>query len=253
LPRTARKQSDSGIYHVMARGINRQDIFKDQNDIKRYLETLHEFKDADLFTLYGYCFMKNHVHLLLREGLEPLGEVMRKIGSSYVYWYNRKYERVGYLFQDRFKSEPVEDDSYFLTVLRYIHHNPLKAGISKNISDYEWSSYHDYLNSEGIADIDFALDIFNPERKQAIKQFVDFHNEDNDDRCLDVESAPRLSDKAATEVIIKVCNINNPLDLQETEKSTRNECLNQLKNKYNLSIRQIERLTGINRNVIARA
>ncbi len=253
MPRTARELSESGIYHVMVRGINRKDIFKDTNDIQRYLQTLDELKKTDGFALYGYCFMKTHVHLLLRESSEPLSQIMRKLGSSYVYWYNHKYERVGYLFQDRFKSEPVEDDTYFLTVLRYIHQNPLKAGLCKSIEEYKWSSYHDYIKSEGITDIDFALKIFNPEKKSAVGQFIDFHNEENDDCCLDVETTQRLSDQAAADVIKRMCKINNPSDLQKIEKSARDEFLKQLKVKHNLSIRQIERLTGINRNIITRA
>ena len=74
--------------------------------------------------------MSNHIHLLLKEGEEDLGTLFKRIGASYVYWYNWKYNRTGHLFQDHFKSEPVEDDTYLLTVLRYIHQNPLKAGIT---------------------------------------------------------------------------------------------------------------------------
>ena len=89
--------------------------------------------------------MNNHIHLLIKEGQEELGTVFRRIGAKYVYWYNRKYSRRGHLFQDRYKSEVVEDDGYLLTVLRYIHQNPLKAGIVKNIEQYPWSSYQDYI------------------------------------------------------------------------------------------------------------
>lgn len=253
LPRTARELSESGIYHVMVRGINRETIFKDTKDIQRYLQTLDDLKKTSGFALYGYCFMKNHVHLLLRESSETLGQIMRKLGSSYVYWYNRKYERVGYLFQDRFKSEPVEDDTYFLTVLRYIHQNPLKAGSCKNIKEYKWSSYNDYLNTKGITDIDFALKIFSPERNIAVNQFVDFHNEVSDDCCLDVEIIQRVSDHTAVDIIKKICKVNNPSELEDTEKPERDKLLKDLKAKHNLSIRQIEKLTGINRNIIARA
>jgi REP element-mobilizing transposase RayT len=73
--------------------------------------------------------MGNHVHILLKVGNEPLEQMMRRICGSYVYWYNKKYQRTGNLFQDRFKSETVENDNYFLIVLRYIHQNPLKAGL----------------------------------------------------------------------------------------------------------------------------
>ena len=89
--------------------------------------------------------MTNHVHLLIKERNEDLGIVFRRIGAKYVYWYNHKYKRRGYLFQDRYKSEAVESDEYLLTVLRYIHQNPVKAGISKNVRSYPWSSYNEYI------------------------------------------------------------------------------------------------------------
>jgi REP element-mobilizing transposase RayT len=73
--------------------------------------------------------MGTHVHLLIKEETEALGKIMKRIGVRYVYWYNRKYERSGHLFQDRYKSEPVDDDGYFMTVLRYIHQNPRKSGL----------------------------------------------------------------------------------------------------------------------------
>jgi len=75
----------------------------------------------------------------MREGKEPLETVMRRICGSYVFWYNKKYDRIGYLFQDRFKSEPVEDDVYFLVVLRYIFQNPIKAGITNRVKNYKWT------------------------------------------------------------------------------------------------------------------
>ena len=92
------------------------------------------------FTLYGYCLMANHFHLLIREREETIGNIVKRIASSYVYYYNHKYLRNGHLFKERFKSEPVNDISYFTTLLRYIHQNPVKAGIVKEVKDYEYSS-----------------------------------------------------------------------------------------------------------------
>ena len=92
---------------------------------------LKECKEISGFEMYAFCLMTNHVHLLLRETDEPLEVVFKRIGSRYAYWYNNKYQRIGHLFQDRFKSENVEDDAYFLTVLRYIIQNPMKAGMEK--------------------------------------------------------------------------------------------------------------------------
>ncbi|MDI9476674.1 MAG: transposase [Natronincolaceae bacterium] len=124
----------------MVRGINQQNIFVEDNDYLKYIDTLGEYKKEIAFELYAYCLMGNHLHLLIKEGNERIGNTIRRIGVGYACRYNRQYDRSGHLFQGRFKSEPVEDDTYFLTVLRYIHQNPVKAGLVNNTEDYKWSS-----------------------------------------------------------------------------------------------------------------
>ncbi len=107
MPRQARKKSKTGIYHIMVRGINRQNIFEDDEDYSIFIHTIRKNKEKSKFELYGYCIMGNHVHLLSREGKEPLSLTMQRICSSFVFWYNLKYDRVGHLFQERYKSEVV--------------------------------------------------------------------------------------------------------------------------------------------------
>ena len=114
----------------MVRGIDRQIIFNNDEDYSKYVEILRECKAISKFKLFAYCLMDNHVHLLLKAEDEDLSQIFKRIGVRYVYWYNWKYNRRGHLFQDRYRSEAVEDDSYFLTVLRYIHQNP--RGGAKN-------------------------------------------------------------------------------------------------------------------------
>ena len=138
MPRAARKKSASGIYHVMLRGADRRVLFYDDEDNERFLDTLRHAKEISGFKLYAYCLMGNHVHLLIEEGAEPLELVFKRIGSSYVYYYNWKYELRGHLLQDRFRSECVENDAYFLDVLRYICQNPSKAGLCVSPFDYPW-------------------------------------------------------------------------------------------------------------------
>ena len=101
MARTARATGDSGIYHVMLRGINRQRIFEDDEDRDRFLEILKKSKEKDGFDLIAWCLMPNHVHLMIHENEVKLGTIFRRIGASYVYWFNGKYERTGHLFQDR--------------------------------------------------------------------------------------------------------------------------------------------------------
>jgi hypothetical protein len=178
---------------------------------------------------------------------------MRRICGSYVYWYNWKYQRIGNLFQDRFKSEPVENESYFVIVQRYIHQNPLKARLVGSIEQYKWSSFKKYINKTKFADADYLLKLFNNDREEAIKGFYQFNNEVNDDVCLDIEEKYRITDEEARNIIKKVCKVQNTPDLQKSDILKRNMYLKELKEEHGLSIRQIERLTGINRGIVLKA
>jgi hypothetical protein len=100
---------------------------------------------------------------------------MKRIGTSYVYYYNWQYNRKGHLFQDRYWSEPVEDDAFFLTVLRYIHLNPIKAGLTDDLALYPYSSYLEYANKAKLINPNFTLNIFHHDKDQAIEEFINFH------------------------------------------------------------------------------
>ncbi len=253
MARSARRKSESGIYHVVTRGNNKQKIFLDDDDRQQYYMVLAQAKKNSDFSLYAYCFMDNHIHLMIKEGLESVSGVMRRIGSSYVYRFNQKHERVGYLFQDRYKSEPVHDDSYFITVLRYIHNNPVKAGLVDKAEDYAWSSYRDYLSGKGIIDRQLALNMFSQNEGKAVQLLQDYHQKSNDDLCLDVELIDKLSDSEAMDIITEAFHIGDISELSGIDKITKREALRKLKSNYRLSYRQIERLTGINRGTVERA
>ena len=140
MARTARSAADSGIYHVMHRGVNREIIYREDADNERFLATLAVVKRLSGCSVLGYCLMSNHFHLLLRTGGEPLGRLMHRLGVRYACWFNHKYGRVGHVFQNRFTSIPVEDDPYFVTLVGYIWNNPVRAGIVTHPMDYGWNS-----------------------------------------------------------------------------------------------------------------
>ena len=114
----------------MLRGINRQQVFLEPDDYVLFLEILRECKPLSGFKLYTYCLMGNHIHLLIKTETEDIGVSMKRIGIRFVQRMNRRYGRSGHLFQDRYKSETVMDDGYFLNLIRYIHQNPVKAGLA---------------------------------------------------------------------------------------------------------------------------
>jgi len=197
--------------------------------------------------------MGNHVHLLIKEGKEALFNTMKRIGTSYVYCYNWQYNRKGHLFQDRYKSEVVEDDVYFLTVLRYIHKNPLKAGLANHVESYKWSSYQEYTSKTKIVSVNFTLALFDKDKDKAIKKFKKFNMESNNDQCLEIsEKRKTLSDKKIRQLALQKYNIELA-SLQNTLLETQIEVLKYLKELEGSSLKQLSRLTGFTVNKIFRA
>lgn len=144
MSRPLRIEFDGAYYHVLSRGNNRCSIFHTEEDYKTFLELLEELSDRFLITVYAYVLMGNHYHLLLRTNQGNLSKAMQWIGTAYTRRFNIRNKQSGHLFQGRFKSILVEDESYFLSLSCYIHRNPLRAGMVKRLIDYQWSSYPYY-------------------------------------------------------------------------------------------------------------
>ena len=246
MPRNARKKSESGYYHIVHRGIGKQILFEDDEDHDRLLLTLQRYRFEIGFELVAYCLMENHIHLLIHDVNRQIEQIMKKVAGSYAYYYNHKYDRIGHLFQDRYMSEPIEDDAYLLSVIRYIHRNPEKAGISKS-SEYQWSSYRAYLFPDNQIDNALALELIG-----GSENFETFIQDGSDESCLDIHAPARIRDETARQMICKACEVTSGTQLQQWNRTDRDAALRLLK-VQGLSIRQIERLTGINRGVIQKA
>ena len=248
--RTKRIQSEINIYHVIARGTGRQIIFEDDKDCELFLNLFGKALKDSGAEAYAWCLMSNHAHLLIRSPIEALSGTMHSVLTSYAIYFNKKSERVGHFFQERFHSEPVNDDSYFLTVIRYIHQNPVKAGIA-TIEEYPWSSYHEYMGRPWICSIDFPLEIFG-----SIEEFERFHAIDADDICMDVflkRSKTRgMRDDLALEIARDALGTTSLEEVKTLETPLRNREIAKLK-KAGLTILQIERFTGIGRGSVQRA
>jgi REP element-mobilizing transposase RayT len=231
------------------RGINKQVIFEDEDDYSYFMSLLMMGKEVCGYELLAYCLMTNHIHLLIRLEETSPGEAIKRLASKYAWYFNNKYERVGHLFQDRFRSEVVDDEAYAIGVTRYIHKDPLEAKLVRDISDYPFSSYGDYLASrtDSFTDTAFILSLLG-----GTEEFISYHEEDDSDKYLDItESRFLLSDEHAIKLIIDVTGCKTPLDMQKLDITTRNEEIRKLK-QQGLSIRQLARLTGISKSVIER-
>ena len=206
-------------------------------------------KDKYGIELYAYCFMSNHVHLFLRESEQGgVSDFMKKILSHYAGWYNFKYERTGHLFANRYKSLPVEDDSYFLTLAKYIHRNPVKAGIVENMQDYQYSSYSDYIqNNNEVVNVDFLLEILDDDRKTAIKQFVAFNLKEEEIDC-DIANDLQSRDLLVKVKIIQLTGGIKPAEIKMIPKKERDALLKKLMEEHKIPKKVLSRLTGISRN-----
>ena len=261
MTRKSREKSATGVYHVMMRGTNKQDIFEVTEDYLRFISILRSMvypvDDSrrplpPRCNIYAYCLMTNHVHLLIRESAEALASVIHRIATAYAHYYNNKYFRCGHLFQDRFKSEPVNDQGYFFTLLRYIHQNPMAAGLSKGIDDYEWSSWKEYAGyrgcTSGFCDIRAILSqmpihelhelVSDPLPKAAM--------------ILDLDSGRKILSDEDVKIFLSSFGLRQPADLQLYSRERRREILREAK-LYGASIRQLVRLTGISFYIVKEA
>lgn len=246
----------------MMRGINHQNIFEEQEDYYQFLTTLDLMAQSyepdgtpsrRNYILYAYCLMSNHIHLLIREREDTIGIAIKRIASSYVYYYNHKYSRDGHLFRERFKSEPVNDMAYFVTLLRYIHQNPLKAGMVKAVKDYEFSSWGEYIDKNStLIPLCDTRTVLNRIPYNELDILV---NEpmSNDIACLDIENAStgRPSDDQVMLLIKEKTGATNSSTFQQLPDDIKRSVLIELKSRR-ASLRQLERLTGIGKSLIYR-
>jgi putative transposase len=258
MPRGPRMKSNSGIYHIILRGANRQEIFHDDVDCMKFLDRIEKYKKVSGMEVYAWCLMNNHVHLLLKEGIEDLSITMKRIGVSYVWYYNSKYRTTGHLFQDRYRSENVESNKYLFTVIRYIHQNPVKAGMVKRVDEWRWSSCRGYysknLHSRNLLDMDFILQKISPDTTTAREQFKEFNERTNSDECLDDSVLnTRLSDDGAKIEIKKLLGEMEIAQVKSLPRPNRNEVLRKVKCIKGVSLRQAARILGVSLNLVFKA
>ena len=237
MPRQMRDLGETGWAHIILQGMNREKLFFDLEDYCRFSSTVDRFRKETGFKIEVSCLMNNHVHLLMYAKNGTHAQVIKKIAVSYAAYYNAKYNRAGHVFQDRFRSEPVNDEEYLLTVARYIYLNPQKAGICR-AEIYPFT----YLKKDGIV----AGHFNSPEELHA------FLETENEDMCQEFDSKKVYDYTEALELMAAISGCDNPQDIRGLDKAQRNAVLHKMK-EAGFSVRRIARLTGIGRNIIQRA
>ncbi len=177
MARKPRIHFPGAFYHVISRGNQGQMIFHDDADRNRYLSLLEELPNRFRCKLYAYVLMGNHVHLLVEVTAIPLAKIMQNLQFRYTQYYNRRYQKRGHLFQGRYKAILCDRESYLLELVRYIHLNPVRAGLIRHIDRYRWSSHPMYLRGDGKGgwvSVDAVLKQFGEKRHQAIRRYREF-------------------------------------------------------------------------------
>lgn len=246
---TRSPRANGEFLHVVVRGIGQQILFEEDADRSYYLNHLARFCEETQVSLLAYCLMGNHVHLLVQDTKGNVSNLMKKVGVSYAGYYNKKYLRSGHLFQDRFKSETISNEQYLISVFRYILKNPEKAGICP-ASEYRWSSYSDYeagrRKAPGITSTEFMRGV--------MSEFGGFEQvmaQADGDEHLEADR-PARDDGWALAMVKETLGCKSGTELQSLPRNERNEALRRLK-AAGLSVRQISRVTGINRGVVQKA
>ena len=182
MPRQPRLDTPGALHHVIGRGIDGLKIFDYRKDREDFLVRLKDLCERKALSVYAWALMDNHFHILIRTGKLPLSDSMRKLLTGYVVNYNRRHNRYGHLFQNRYKSILCEDDPYLLELTRYIHLNPLRAGIVKNIKElrgYQWCGHSTIIGiiEREWQDRESILAYFGKSRKKAIEKYERFIEE----------------------------------------------------------------------------
>lgn len=252
MPRKPRVISLSGIYHIILRSVNQQIIFEEKSDYSKFLFILSDCKQNYDFDVYAYCLMSNHVHLLIKTHSDNLSSIFQSLGTRFCRWYNQKYQRFGHLFQERFFSAPIETEHYFLSVLLYIHENPIKGNLCQYATEYQWSSCSAYYGKQNeIIDTSYAISISGS--KENILAFFS-HNisKMNELNNLELEhKAFYVTNEQALEKFKQISNCKSPSDVQKLPKYVRNNIIIKLINN-NLSYTQIALFCGLTKTTVYR-
>ena len=246
MPRCARRVSESGYYHVMLRGNGRQVIFEDDADRRAFLEVLSEAMSSRAIEIVAWCLMSNHVHLLLTDANARLSDAIHAITTSYAGHFNRRFDHVGSVFAGRFKSVPVEDDAQLVAAVRYIHDNPVKAGICAAPDEYPWSSYHEYVGEPWITSVEIVLDLLG-----GVDQFELFSLAPRPTGYCFMSGA-RVPEEDSADVARAAIYPLALADVKTVEGRERVRTLSLMRDA-GLSVRQIERLTGVGRYAIEKS
>ncbi len=234
---------NTSFFHIMSQGINKEYIFNSEDDKEKYMRIMKDTKEKIPIIILAYCVMNNHIHILFNEkNVEQLTKYMHKVNLLYAKYYNRKYDRVGYVFRDRFKVQPIYTEKYLCTCVKYIHDNPVKANICQKAQEYKYSSCVENKFDEGTK-------IENNIRKLIYLQNISKDTYD-EFTFLEVERDKLEICKEVFGNLIKQEEIKQE-DLINNKELLRT-IVKKMKDNYKISFRTMEKVIGIGRETLRR-
>lgn len=253
MARQARKISPTDSYHIMMRGNNRESILAAEWQKDYFTGLLH---DAENIEIAAYCLMDNHVHIVAKGKLTDISEAIKKINIKYAMRFNRAADRIGHVFQDRYRSEEILDNAHLLQVIRYVHNNPVKAGMIKDPERYPWSSFREYISRNSyivsLTQMDLVMALF----AGNFKVFRQFHSEEDYSEFLDIrEDITHSRAQAAQAIIEGFCRVKGITDSKDiSEKAAYlEELIAELLQETKLSHRHIAKLLAISNSAVHKA
>ena len=244
MARKPRIEFEGAFYHVVTRGNQRQKIFKDKSDFLKYLEILTSYKNRYNYFLYAYVLMSNHIHLLVETQKNPLSKILQGINQSYTVYFNRKYKTVGHLFQGRYKAIICDKEEYLLSLIKYIHLNPLRAKVVKTLEEYQWSSHNGYIKksaTDKLIDTDQVLRMFSEDKAKARKLYRIYMGEPLEIKKDDVYCTVDQRVLGGEEFVEKVIEKSNGELRQEKRRKeyTLDQIANGIEKIYGVNTKQI--------------
>ena len=240
MARKPRVHYEGALYHVIVRGNNRAYIFKSGENKEEYKKIVSKYKKRYRFKLYAYCIMDNHAHLLIEVGDIPLSKIMQGIQQVFTQHYNRKNRTTGHVFEQRYKSYLCDRDVYLLSLIRYIHQNPVRLKLTDG-SNYQWSSHKEYMENPVLADVDFPLTLFSGNKNKAIKRYLSFVGEleSKDIQSMNIEEettevAKNIEErhKMAKDALIKIIEKVTKIEMGRIKGNTKSKRISDIRKLY---------------------
>ncbi len=243
MPRKARKNIESHYAHLIIQGINRENIFKKKEWKEDYIKILKNKIDNTNIEILAYCMMDNHAHFLMYyETLGDVSNLMRKINTTYAMRYNKINKRVGFVFRDRFFTQPILNEIQLYNCLVYIHRNPVKAGICLKMQDYNYSSYNEYIKEKNLI-TDNSIELLFGSKYKYIEQFNAIHS-----KLQEIEDIKDVMEyKDNREELLKKYENKIKGNLVENEVEFGNLLL-EMRQKCGISLREMSNILKINKD-----